>query len=237
MTSAAREFRQALKSSNDFAQAIDEPGFPLSEFLLVQDWQRQRFQLTYADYLARESDRPACQFFLDELYGGLGFRERDEDVNRVEPIMSRLLPGKALRALSEALTLQLISLELDQAMAMELREKKLQGIDGAVYVEIYQRCGRRPEREYQIGLIRKLGLDLIVLTDMPLLLGLVKAVRKPALAAGFGRLQCFLEQGLSSFRQLQNPADFVEVIYQREWELMVQWFESGTDQPVIPVSC
>jgi len=231
MSSAANEFRQVLKLNNDFARAIDEPGFPLSGFVLIQDWQRQRFQLTYADYLARESDRPACQFFLDELYGGLGFRERDEDVNRVAPIMSRLLPDKALRALSDALKLQLISLELDLAMATELQKQSLQHIDKAAYVEIYQSCGRRPDREQQIGLIRKLGLELIVLTDMPVLLGLVKAVRKPALAAGFGRLQGFLEQGLSSFRQLQDPTRFVEVIYQRETQLMKQWFE-GSQDPV-----
>jgi hypothetical protein len=230
MSSAAHAFRQALQSSNDFAKAIDNPEFPLAEFLVVQDWQRQRFRITYADFAASSTDQPACQFFLEEIYGGLGFRQRDEDVNRVEPVMSRLLPENALQALSEALQLQVISLELDQCLAEEMRRRGLSRIEQSDYVSIYQSCNRQQDRVKQIELIRKLGLELEALTRMPLLLGLVKAVRKPALAAGFGRLHGFLEQGLSAFRQLQNPHHFVESIYNREIALMQQWLaaEAGS---------
>ncbi len=237
MSSAAQAFRQALHSSNEFAAAIDQPDFPLEEFLLLQDWQRQRFKLTYADFAGRESDQPACQFFLEELYGGLGFRERDEDVNRVEPLMSRLLPAKALLALSEALQLQLISLQLDFYLAEVVRERKIRSIDDASYANIYQTVGRRVERERQIELIRKLGNELEALTRMPLLLGLVKAVRKPALAAGYGRLQGFLEEGLSAFRNLQNPQLFVETIYQRETKLMLHWFAENPEVDPGAISC
>lgn len=229
MSTAAQVFRQALQGSNDFALSIDQPEFPLAEFLLVQDWQRQRFKITYADFVASSTDQAACRFFLEELYGGLGFRQRDEDVHRVEPIMSRLLPEKALQALSEALQLQVISLELDLCMAEEMRRRGLSQIKEADYVGIYRSCYSQPKRLRQISLIRKLGHELEALTRMPLLLGLVKAVRKPAVAAGFGRLQSFLEQGLSSFKQLQDPHHFVECIYQRELDLMQKW--QAAEQP------
>jgi hypothetical protein len=62
------------------------------------------------------------------------------------------------------------------------------------------------------------------------LLRLVVLLRGPALAAGFGKLQAFLEQGLSSFRQLADPAGFVETIYRREWLAMERLF-SGDDDP------
>jgi hypothetical protein len=65
------------------------------------------------------------------------------------------------------------------------------------------------------------------------LLGLVKAVRRPALATGYGRLQGFLEKGLSAFRQLEEPEQFVETIYCREVELMQLWF--GASQVQSPV--
>jgi hypothetical protein len=223
MSAASQAFRQALEGSNDFARSFDQPGFPLAEFLHLQEWQRQRFSITYADFVASNTDQAACRFFLQELYGGLGFRQRDEDVHRVEPIMSRLLPDKALQALSEALELQLISLELDLCMAEVMRRRDLLVITEADYACLYQACDRREERLRQINLIRKLGHELEALTRMPLLLSLVKAVRKPAVAAGFGALQSFLEQGLSAFRQMQDPHHFVECIYHRETELMQGW--------------
>lgn len=237
MSSAAQAFRQALHAGNEFARAIDQPDFPLDEFLRLQDWQRQRFRLTYADFVARESDQPACQFFLEELYGGLGFRQRDEDVNRVEPMMSRLLPDHALWALSEALRLQLISLELDRSMAEVLWQKSTQFIDESCYVSAYRTVGRRHDREQQIELIRKLGHELQALTQSSLLLGLVKAVRKPAQAAGYGRLQNFLEQGLSAFRKLQDPEHFVETVYRREFQLMKQWFADEPGNTQSPLNC
>jgi len=229
MSSAANAFRQALHAGNEFARAIDRPDFPLEEYLRLQDWQRERFRLTYADFVALESAQPACQFFLEELYGGLGFRQRDEDVNRAEPIMSRLLPDRALWALSEALKLQLISLELDRNMAEVLRQKSIQLIDGSIYAGVYRTVGRCQVREQQIELIRKLGHELQALTQLTFLRGMVKAARKPAQVAGYGRLQNFLEKGLSAFRNLQDPQLFVESIYQREMRLMKQWLG---DEPV-----
>lgn len=232
MPTAAHAFRLSLESNQEFARKIDEADFPLTEFKAVQDWQRRRFTITYADFAARHSDRPACEFFLQELYGGLGFRERDEDVSRVEPIMSRLLPDKALLALTEALQLQRLSLDLDLFMAKELGSANFYELDEKNYGQIYRTVGRRPQREEQIGMIRNLGHELQSLTRTPVLLALVRAVRKPALAAGYGRLQGFLEKGLSAFRKLQDPEEFVEAIYRREIELMQQWF--GTAQAANP---
>jgi hypothetical protein len=223
MSLAAQAFRQALQSSNDFARTIDLPEFPLEVFLLLQDWQRQRFRETYADFIHNSTSRAACEFFLEELYGGLGFRERDENVNQVAPLMCRMLPDRALHALSEALQLQVISLNLDRCLADRWVEGQFKTINAAVYGEVYRTCGRQLERKQQIELIRKLGHELEALTQMPMLLGLIKAVRVPARAAGYGRLQHFLERGLSSFRQLHDPHQFVETIYERELALMGQW--------------
>jgi hypothetical protein len=236
MSTAAQAFRQALTDSNEIAQAIDQPGFPLAEFLQVQDWQRQRFKITYAEFVTSSTDRVACEFFLEQLYGGLGFRERDADVRRVEPIMSRLLPDKALQAISEALHLQVISLKLDQCMAEEMRRQGLRQIEEPDYISLYQSCDNETERLQQINLIRKLGHELEALTRMPLLLGLVKALRRPAIAAGFGSLQHFLEQGLSAFKQMQDPHHFVETIYQREIGLRQSWLSAKPDTNQVSIS-
>jgi hypothetical protein len=97
---------------------------------------------------------------------------------------------------------------------------------------VYRECGRRPERESQILLIRQLGRELAGLVRMPLLTGMLRSLRRPARAAGFGLLQAFLEEGLSSFRQLHNARLFVESIFEREWRAMNLLF-SGNDDPFI----
>jgi hypothetical protein len=229
-TSATDAFRQALMRNHDLALSIDQPDFPLQPFLAIQDWQRKRFKKTYEDFLAAESSRPACRFFLNQLYGGLDFRQRDAQVEEVAPLMIRLLPDKALLALSEALKLQAISLQLDRKMAEEYLRVQPASIDAASYAKIYRHCGQQKLRRQQLALIRKLGGELQNLTQMPLLLKLVKAMRQPALAAGYGRLQNFLEEGLAAFKQLEHPREFVNTIYLREQELMAQWLDAHPDR-------
>lgn len=229
---SANALRRQLVRNHELAHAISAPGFPLAEFEMLQNWQRERLTHTYEDFLAHESAAPACRFFLEELYGGMNFRERDQEVARVEPLMTRMLPKKALHALAEALQLQAISLEFDMGMAGLLRRRGVTGLDVSVYADIYRAYGHRPEREKQILLLRKLGHELERLVKMPLLVQLLRALRGPARAAGFGLLQAFLENGLRSFRQLGDAELFVESIHAREWRAMNQLF-SGHDAPFV----
>jgi len=232
----ANAFRQQLVRNHDLAEAISKPEFPQAAFALLQNWQRHRLARTYEDFMAIESDAPACHFFLEELYGGMNFRERDQQVARVEPLMSRTLPRKALHAVAEALRLQAISLEFDMEMAILVERRGLKKLNTREYAEIYRECGRRPEREHQILLIRTLGVELQRLVKMPLLIRLLSLLGGPARAAGFGRLQSFLESGLRAFRHLSDPPGFIESIYQREWLAMNRLF-SGHETPfVYPLS-
>ena len=226
----AQAFSEQLVRNHQLARAISAPEFPLATFEMLQSWQRNRLERTYRDFLERESDAPACLFFLEELYGGMHFRERDQEVARVEPLMRRMLPGKAMHAMAESLKLQAISLEFDIRMTDLLQRHGIAKMDIPVYAEIYRECGGRPERENQILLIRKLGHELERLVKMPLLVRMLAALRGPARAAGFGRLQNFLENGMRSFRRLADPIDFVESIYQREWRAMNRLF-SGHQNP------
>lgn len=219
-----------LERNRDIAARLDRDDFPLRALEDLQAWQRERFARTYADFLESESAAPACRFFLDELYGGLHFRHRDEDVSRVAPVMTRLLPEHALNSLADAFRLQAISLELDIAMVELDPAADFRGMETAEYARWYRACGRRGRRETQIRLIRDLGHRLEGLVETPLLLRLVRLVRGPAVAAGFGRLQEFLEKGLEAFRGLEQPSDFVETIYRREWLALERLF-SGDDDP------
>ena len=220
----ANAFHRQLVRNHVLAEAISEPAFPVAVFEMLQNWQRIRLKRTYADFLAVDSDAPACHFFLEELYGGMNFHDRDQEVARVEPVMTRMLPGKALHALAEAFRLQAISLEFDMEMTALLARRGTEKLDTVVYADTYRECGRRPEREEQVRLIRDLGHKLRQLVKLPLLVQMLGLMRGPALAAGFGLLQTFLENGLRSFRCLHDPALFVESIYHREWQAMDRLF-------------
>lgn len=221
---------EMLARNHALAQRVDQQGFPLEAFTSLQQWQQQRLLRSFGDFEQLEGYRPAVEFFLSEIYGGLDFRKRDQDMGKVMPVMVRFLPDRALNTLSEAFELQAISLEFDMEMAVFMGTRGLRELDMAAYGEVYRCCSERAGRERQILLIRKLGYDLDSLVRKSFVNYLVRLLRGPAHAAGFGELQEFLESGLESFRALEDTEYFVETIYAREWESMQRLF-NGDENP------
>lgn len=226
----ANRLEEMLATNHGLAEKIAGEGFPLPEFDTLQRWQQNRLATTFADLVRQEAYRPAVTFFLTELYGGLDFRKRDQDMHRVMPVMKRFLPDKVLYIMSEAFELQAISLEFDMEMARHMRLQGFDELDMSAYCDVYTACSDKPGRERQILLIRKLGYDLDRLEKKPLVNTLVRLLRGPAHAAGFGALQEFLEHGLDSFRAMGDVAYFIETIYEREWGSMESLF-AGEKQP------
>ena len=118
----AEQLRQALTDSHELATRFDEPSFPHKELEVLQDWQRRRLSDSYRDLISQERYAAAGEFFLAELYGGLNFRERDQQMERVLPVMVRMLREDMLLALAEAFELQSLSLSLDMDMTMALQQ-------------------------------------------------------------------------------------------------------------------
>ena len=216
--------REMLARNHRLADKIRAPGFALEPFQTVQQWQRQRLAQSYSDLIDKESYRPACEFFLEELYGGLDFLKRDQEVAKVMSVMVRFLPGKVLFTMADAFELQALSLEFDMEMAERLDSAGIMELDVASYGVIYRSCGNGSLREKQILLIRDLGNELARLVHKRLMFRLIRLMRSPANAAGFGSLQAFLESGVLSFRKLEDPVYFVNTIYEREWLAMQKLF-------------
>jgi hypothetical protein len=222
----AARLRQALTDSHRLATRLDKPGFPLEKLELVQTWQRQRLAGTYGDIISKDRYRAAGNFFLDELYGGLNFRERDQEVERVLPIMVRMLRDDMILVLAEAFELQSLSLKFDMDMTEQIQDAGWDQLNALRYGEIYRACGRVEERKKQIELIRRLGLALNELVHHRLVLWLIRTVRGPARAAGFGLLQSFLENGLNAFRVMGDGTGFVDTVWLRESEVMQRLFDA-----------
>jgi hypothetical protein len=225
----ADKLRTMLARNHALAGLTRESSFPLMQFERLQQWQLERLMLTFDDLYRHPGYAHAVEFFVSDLYGGLDFRQRDQEMTRVAPLMIRFLPDNALVALAEAFELQAISLEHDAAMAEEMRRRGITRLDMAAYGKIYRAASVPAERERQIELISKLGRDLKKLVRKSIVNRLLRLLRGPAHAAGFGNLQEFLENGLSSFRALEDPDFFVDTIRDREWAAMERLFAGEPD--------
>ncbi|MBT8075070.1 MAG: hypothetical protein KJN61_01255 [Gammaproteobacteria bacterium] len=226
----APHLRQALADSHALALRLDEPGFSLQEFEYLQGWQRKRLERSYDKLISQERYSAAGEFFLAELYGGLHFRERDQEMERVLPVMIRMLRDDMIRVLAEAFELQSLSLDFDMRMTAALIEAGWDELDTARYGEIYRATGRPAERARQIELIGRLGMELNELVHHRLVLWLIRTLRGPARAAGFGLLQSFLEQGLNAFQRMGDGTVFIETIWNSEREIMQRLF-AGSEDP------
>jgi hypothetical protein len=125
----------------------------------LRQFQSARLASTYADLLADKTTRSAALFFLEDLYGTKDFTQRDADIERIIPIMERLLPVAALHYVSQAIELDALSESLDTAMALRLGEQFTQ----ETYVIAYRRC-RFPERARKTNQSGAIGWGFIVRT-------------------------------------------------------------------------
>ena len=206
---------------------------------LVKRWQAERLRRTYADLLASPRYRPACEFFLDELYGTRDFSQRDSEALRVVPLLARMLPERAVLTLAMGSELDELSETLDLRVAQcvtptaagRTADTAADATDSRgettpltadEYAAAYRAAGTRAERERQIAHIVQIGLSLDKLAKLPLISGLLHLMRGPAEAAGLSHLHEFLAHGFDSFHSMRGAAEFLAVIRERETALMNQ---------------
>ena len=216
--SRAKELRLAHQTSADRA----------AKWLLLRQWQAARLARTHKDLLDDRRYRPAAEFFLSDLYGTKDTGQRDAAVERIYPVMVKMLPEAALHGVGVALELDALSEELDARMLQVLFEDH--GIQDAIteraYADAYRRCDNYASRKHQIELVSEVGKDLALVVAKPLIYRLLRGMRVPARLAGFGELQDFLERGFHAFQQMEQPEVFLETIEHREVQILDRIYAS-----------
>lgn len=230
-SAAARHLQRQIERNLLIGEQIPAEG-PLRDALdRLQRWQRARLDATYADLAAQPRFRPACEFFLGELYGGRDVHARDRQLTRVLPVMRRFLPDHLLHATGEAMRLQAVSLEFDFALAEIL--VKVSRIDQPAYAQAYREQGSWDGRREQIDMIRELGELLDRTVQRHMVRRLVRIMRGPAEVAGVGLLQNFLERGLDAFAEMQGAEPFLATIHERETAAL-EAMQAGQEWPFEP---
>lgn len=218
-----------IERNQQVAQQVEACAPPMRASLdRLQRWQCSRLDATYADLRAQPRYREACEFFLDELYGGRDVHERDRQLSRVVPVMRRFLPAHLLHAVGDAIRLQAVSLEFDLAMARLL--EPVGKLDQPAYAKAYREHGRWDQRAEQLAMINDLGRLLDETVQRPMVHRLIRLMHRPARMAGFGALQGFLRRGLDAFALMKGAEHFLATIDERE-RLALAAMQAGQDWP------
>jgi hypothetical protein len=182
---------------------------------LLRSWQAARLAQTHRDLLESGRFHDAAQFFLIDLYGPKDLSRHIEDVRRILPLMTKMLPDSGLETVAHAMELNVLSESLDGAMVEALGDTT--AITEASYAAAYRTVARAEDRQRQIDLISLLGEALDRLTHQRLIGMALKVMRKPAEIAGLGELQGFLERGYRAFGAMRGGAgEFVSIVVSRE---------------------
>jgi hypothetical protein len=210
-------------------QNIAEKADLMPTIRAVQTWQCKRLLVSHQEMYQQKRFKPAVEFFINELYGPKDFSQRDQDIARIVPKMSKFLPEKALQSLASALHLNTLSFELDFDLAKNLAGEP---INRETYAKAYISCNNLTARQQQIDYIRTLGHDLADVVRMKGISSLLFISRKPAKMAGVLALHEFLEAGYKAFKKLGNVEDFILPVIDKEQQLLRQLADPNIPNPL-----
>jgi len=226
----AKRLQQLLLDYHYHREALHQQ--PLKEHIeLLGDWQAERLKLTHADLYHNPRYHEALDYLLKDLYAPKEFSRRDSDVERVFPVMVKLLPDHALGTIAGLVELNLLSQQLDLQLAQALfLTLGVREITEENYAQAYRLCDNRTQRLHQIQLFTNIGRDLERYVGSRLLSMTLKMTERPAYMAGLGELHGFLSRGFHSFRAMGGVEELLDRIIQRELQILER-IHSGDSTP------
>lgn len=230
--------REAARLLAHLAQArpghhADIAGQVLSpELAQLRAWQTRRLSATYQHFLDSSRYRPAAEFFLTDIYAPRDFSQRNHDLERFYNGVNKVLPPKAVSILADAVELYQLSDRLDDELTKALY-KDLEATDGitpALYAQGYRICDNYDARLEQIHLIGRIGLGVDKLVHTRFIGVTLRLAHTPAVLAGWGELQGFLERGFAAFKHMNGADEFLSTIINREIRILDRIF-AGEEDP------
>lgn len=230
---AAEKFRREIRRSNELhVEYLHDPRF-LQQYDRFTRWQLSYLLPFFNDLHAQTGYAEAIDFTMSDL-AGVGISDRDRDLERAAPAITRMLPLHALETIAAAAEMNARVLEINIAICRCLLTHGAlpEEISEVDYCTACRRASSLQECAELVHLITNLGRTLKTLVRIPILGLTLRAMRGPAHAAGFGALQDFLEKGYTTFRAIPDIEHFLQQIDER----MIRMFEIIYTEPLEELS-
>ena len=205
------------------------------QLALLRTWQAERLSKTYADLMESKNFRPACEFFLDDIYAPRDFSQRDQDFVHIYDLASRFIPESFLELFKALLELNNLTNQLDLLLLdalvgpLGLTDQAHPGITPALYAQAYRICDNYADRKYQIDLLAAVINDVGMGARDPLVWPTLQLARIPAGLGGWNELYDFATHGYQAFHAMRHPGVFSSTIQKREMAILDRIFAGDND--------
>lgn len=217
----------AVSKSNALHQAYLESSETLSAYEQFVALQLAYFMPRYDVLRTTQAYSDAIDFVVSDLTG-TGIAQRDRELERVVPTMTKFLPAKALAALATAMVLNARILEINLGIAEQLAAPLAAGepISERDYCLATRAVATFDDFDELIAMTRSAGESLARIVKVPMIRSLLKSMRLPARMAGVTDLQTFLERGLDTFVALDDTPRFLDDMETHMRELFGRIFQT-----------
>ena len=223
--SAAAQLRKYTDRSNATHQEYLGDPEVLQRYERFVTWQLE-YMLPFYEDLRTTADRAAAVDFVVSDLTGINISERDQELAKVVPVMSRMLPAKALDVVAKATQLNARVLGINLSICHELYADISidTTITEAMYCSACRRASHLEECLELVHLTAEIGRSLDDVIRIPMMGLMLRAMRTPARLAGFGVLQVFLETGYKTFNALEDIDRFLDDMTVRMTEVFTRVF-------------
>ena len=218
-----------MRRSNELHGSYLSDPVHLQQYDHFTEWQMAYLLTLFTDLHERPGYGDAIDFTMSDL-AGVGISNRDRDLERASPAITRMLPQKALETIAAAARLNASVLEINLGIYRHLlSDDRLPAtISERAYSLACRESTSLQECVDMVHLATELGGTLKRLVKVPLLGAMLRAMRGPAHAAGFAALHDFLESGYTRFRAIPDIDLFLNEIDTR----MTAFFEAIFQTPL-----
>lgn len=227
-----------LKNLEDHQETLFNGNQLDPQLVLLRKWQSNRLKHTYSDLLADKRYRPACEFFLSDVYAPRDFSRRDHDAQQLYESLSKYLPEALLKLLVDVINMNQVSNSLDASLLNVLKNDLgvTDLITSEAYTQAYRICDNYAQRKEQIDLLvhilRKAGNG----ARRPIAGISLRLAAIPARQSGWNDLYLFLLRGYQASRPMLNDLEFfINTIQLREMTILDKIF-TGDPNPFLPPS-
>lgn len=220
-----------MRQSNTLhVEYLDDPRL-LKDYERFAQWQLDHLLPFFNDLYMQEGYAEAIDFTMSDL-AGIGISNRDRDLERAAPAITRMLPLGALSTLASAAEMNARVLKVNLAICRALRAGNglPKEITELKYCIACRKASSLDELIELVHLITALGRTLQSLIRIPLIGATLRAMRAPAHATGFGALQEFLERGYFTFKQIPDIDHFLGEIEDRMIEVFTYIYTAPLDK-------